>query len=140
MRADDFRLRSGAWRILGGERVHICVRAELPQPARTMIDAIKKTLLAGIGAAVITKEKAEAALHDLVKQGKISTADARIMADKIAEQGRREFEDMSGRLNDRLREFVHHTDQNFRTRIDLLEDRVRRLEEKLADSPPSSNP
>ena len=105
-----------------------------------MIDAIKKTLLAGIGAAVITKEKAEAALHDLVKQGKISTGDARIMADKIAEQGRREFEDMSGKLNDRLRELLNHTDQNFRTRIDLLEDRVRRLEEKLAGEPPSLHP
>jgi polyhydroxyalkanoate synthesis regulator phasin len=105
-----------------------------------MIDAIKKTLLAGIGAAVITKEKAEAALNDLVKQGKISTADARIMADKIAEQGRREFDDMSGKLNERLRDFLNHTDQNFRTRIDLLEDRIRRLEEKLAGTPPPSNP
>jgi polyhydroxyalkanoate synthesis regulator phasin len=47
-----------------------------------MIDVIKKTLLAGVGAAVVTKEKAEAALEDFVRQGKVSSADARIMAEK----------------------------------------------------------
>jgi polyhydroxyalkanoate synthesis regulator phasin len=100
-----------------------------------MIDAIKKTLLAGVGAAVITKEKAEAALNDLVKQGKISTADARIIAEKIAEQGRREFEDLSGRLNEKIREVLHHSDQKMQSRLDALEDRVRKLEEKTADAP-----
>ena len=98
-----------------------------------MIDAIKKTLLAGVGAAVITKEKAEAALNDLVKQGKISTADARIIAEKIAEQGRREFEDLSGRLNDKIRDVLSHSDQRMQARLDALEDRVRKLEEKTAD-------
>ena len=37
------------------------------------MDAIRKTFLAGVGAAVITKEKAEAVLGELVKQGKINT-------------------------------------------------------------------
>ena len=50
-----------------------------------MIDLIKKTLLAGVGAAIVTKEKAEHALQDYVKQGKVSAADARAMAERIAE-------------------------------------------------------
>jgi polyhydroxyalkanoate synthesis regulator phasin len=101
-----------------------------------MIEAIKKTLLAGLGAAVITKEKAEAALNDLVKQGKISTADARIMAEKIAEQGRREFDEMSNKMNDRIREMLHSTDRKYEARINGLEDRIRQLEERLASAPP----
>lgn len=96
-----------------------------------MIDAIKKTLLAGLGAAVITKEKTEAALGELVKQGKINTADARIMADKIVEQGRREFEEMANRV----REMANHSDSKVQARIDALEDRIRELEAKMAAAP-----
>ncbi len=104
-----------------------------------MIDAIKKTLLAGVGAAIITKEKAETALDDLVKQGKITTADARVMAEKIAEQGRKEFEDLSAKLGDKVREVIHHNDHKFQTRIDALEDRVRHLEARMASTPPFSD-
>ena len=101
-----------------------------------MIDTIKKALLAGVGAAVITKERAESALGDLVKQGKISTGDARIMAEKIVEQGRREFDEMGGRLNEKFHELVNTADSNAQSRINALEDRVRQLEEKLAAPPP----
>ena len=41
-----------------------------------MIDLIKKSVMAGIGAAVVTKEKVEEALEDFVRQGKLSAADA----------------------------------------------------------------
>jgi polyhydroxyalkanoate synthesis regulator phasin len=97
-----------------------------------MMDAIRKTLLAGLGAAVITKEKAEAVLSDLVKQGKINSADARIMADKIVEQGRREFDEMGGKVRD----FVRQSDSKVQARIDGLEDRIRELEAKMAATPP----
>ena len=36
-----------------------------------MIDLMKKTLLAGIGATIITKEKVEEALQDYIRQGKV---------------------------------------------------------------------
>jgi polyhydroxyalkanoate synthesis regulator phasin len=101
-----------------------------------MIDTIKKALLAGVGAAVITKEKVESALDDLVKQGKLSTGDAHIMAEKIAEQGRREFDEMGGKLNEKIHDLVKTSDSNAQTRMNALEDRVRQLEERLAAPPP----
>lgn len=51
-----------------------------------MIETIKKTLLAGVGAAVITKEKVQDALEDYVRQGKLKAEDAKIIAEKIAER------------------------------------------------------
>ena len=54
-----------------------------------MIDLIKKTLLAGVGAAVVTKDRLEKTMDEFVREGKVSAGDARIMAEKIAEQGRR---------------------------------------------------
>lgn len=103
-----------------------------------MIDAFKKTLLAGLGAAVITKEKTEAALDDLVRQGKISTADARIMAEKIAEQGRHEFEELSARLSEKFKELAQRSDHKLLARIEVLEARVRSLEERLEVARPPS--
>ena len=101
-----------------------------------MIDLIKKTLLAGVGAAVITKEKLEDTLDDFVRQGKVQAADARIIADKIAEQGRKEFDDASRAIGAKLHEMFDRRDQQTEARLAELEARVRSLEEKLA-TPPS---
>lgn len=93
-----------------------------------MIDIIKKTLLAGVGAAIVTKEKVEAALDEFVKQGKVSSAEARAMADKIAADGRREFDILSNELNEKLRDFVSRRDHTVQDRLAALEARVAALE------------
>jgi polyhydroxyalkanoate synthesis regulator phasin len=95
-----------------------------------MMDVIKKTLLAGVGAAVITKEKVEAALDEFVKQGKVSSGEARAMAEKIAADGRREFETMSKQLNDLLREGLMREDKKTQDRIQALEARIAALEQR----------
>ncbi len=100
-----------------------------------MIDLIKKSLLAGVGAAVFTKEKVEEVLADYVREGKVTSADARVMAEKIAEQGRREFEELSTRLGGKLKDLVASADATTQARIASLESRVRVLEEKLTPPP-----
>jgi polyhydroxyalkanoate synthesis regulator phasin len=97
-----------------------------------MIDLIKKTLLAGVGATIITKEKVEEAMQDYIRQGKVSAGDARLMADKIAEQGRKEFEDMSAELVAKFKELAEKSDFTHKARIEALEVRVRKLEQALA--------
>ena len=97
-----------------------------------MIDLIKKTLLAGVGATIITKEKVEEAMQDYIRQGKVSAGDARLMADKIAEQGRKEFEEMSAELAAKFRELAEKADFSHKARIETLEARVRKLEQASA--------
>jgi len=117
-----------------------------------MIDVIKKTLLAGIGAAVITKDKVESALSEFVQQGKVSSTEARAMAEKIADQGRREFDTMSHELSEKLRERFSGYDRTAQQRIDFLEARIAVLEKAagvvsetgtmatMTPPPPSSPP
>ena len=100
-----------------------------------MIDLIKKTLLAGVGAAVVTKEKVEDTLDVYVRQGKVKAEDARIIADKIAEQGRKEFEDVSRTLAAKLVEVVSSGGEKPDARVAALEQRIRDLEAKLATPP-----
>lgn len=97
-----------------------------------MIDIIKKTVLAGVGAAVLTKEKVENALGDFVKQGKVSASEAREMAEKIADDGRREFDTLSHQLSEKLRDTFAGIDQRAQQRLDALEARVAALERAAA--------
>ena len=95
-----------------------------------MIETFKKTLLAGLGAAMVTKDKIQAGLDDFVKQGKVSAADARAIAEKLAEQGRREFDETSVKLGDKVRELIGSMDHKYHARIEALEARVAALEGK----------
>ena len=95
-----------------------------------MIETIKKTLLAGVGAAVITKEKLEASLGDLIKQGKITAEEAKELAEKISRDGRAEFETMSRQLGDRVGELLSRDAEQTKAQLAALEARVRALEEK----------
>lgn len=100
-----------------------------------MIDLLKKSLLAGVGAAVVTKEKVESALDDFVKQGKVTAGDAKIMAEKIADQGRREFDEVVADLNARLKGTLDRKDSETLERLTTLETRVAVLEQKFAEPP-----
>lgn len=99
-----------------------------------MIDLLKKTLLAGVGAAVVTKDRIEASLDEFVRQGKINAADARIMAEKIAEQGRKEFDDVAAEINSRFASMLDRNGAEFRVRLAAIEERVRILETRLQET------
>jgi polyhydroxyalkanoate synthesis regulator phasin len=96
-----------------------------------MIDLIKKTVLAGIGATVVTKEKIEAALQDLVKQGKVSTDEAKVLAAKLAEDGRKEWETTSHDLGERIRDLLAKADYARKSEVTALAQRIQSLEEKV---------
>ncbi len=93
-----------------------------------MIDSIKKTMLAGIGAAIITKDKVESTLSDFVDQGKVSAADAKSMAEKVAEDGRKEFDEVSDQLNAKLKAMLAKLNEDTREQVAALEARVTALE------------
>lgn len=103
-----------------------------------MIDLLKKTILAGVGAAVITKDKVEGTLDDFVRQGKVNAGDAKIMAEKIAEQGRKEFDELAADLNERIATVLDRKTTDHEARIAALEERIRVLEEANAE-PPTRN-
>jgi len=95
-----------------------------------MFEAIKKTLLAGVGAAVITKDKADEVIGDFVKRGKVNAADARAMAHQLAKQGRAEFKSVSRDIEKQVKELVTVNDTVARARIAELEARLAALEKK----------
>jgi polyhydroxyalkanoate synthesis regulator phasin len=105
----------------------------------TIIETFKKTLLAGLGAAVVTKDKVQEGLEDLVKQGKITANEAQSIAERVAADGKKEFEHASKRLGDKVKEVMSYADTKHLPRIEALEKRVAALERKLAEKSPKSH-
>ncbi len=55
-----------------------------------MIELVKKTMLAGVGLAVVTKDKILESLNEYVEKGKLTQEEAAAMSDKIVDEGRNE--------------------------------------------------
>jgi len=79
----------------------------------------------------LTKEKAEEALGELVDKGKLSATEAKETAEKIAEDGKREFESATTQLQERFDELLSKAGFNQSKRIDELETKVADLEARL---------
>jgi polyhydroxyalkanoate synthesis regulator phasin len=98
-----------------------------------MIDAIKKAMLAGVGAAVLTAEKAEEALSEWVEKGRLTADEARAMATRIAEQGKVEFEKSSRDLQQAVKELLEKAGVGQKDRFDAVEKRLLALEIEVAN-------
>jgi polyhydroxyalkanoate synthesis regulator phasin len=98
-----------------------------------MIDTIKKAMLAGIGAAVVTTEKMEEALSELVEKGKLSAEDAKTTASKLADDGRREFDKASEDLQSTFKDLMEKAGMGQNEKIKSLEKRLLALEVEVAN-------
>ncbi len=95
-----------------------------------MIEFIKKTMLAGIGATVVTKEAVEKQLQELVDKGKITTEEAKSTAEKITDQGREEYAKVKTDTEHFIEELLQRGNLITRSQFEELNARVAALEAK----------
>jgi polyhydroxyalkanoate synthesis regulator phasin len=100
-----------------------------------MLEFIKKGILVGIGAAVVTKEKIQEATRNLVKEGKISTDEAEKLADDLLKSGEREVDEMSSKISEAMKRWTDNFEvvrkkefQELNARLEVLEQKVTSLE------------
>jgi polyhydroxyalkanoate synthesis regulator phasin len=98
-----------------------------------MIEALKKAMLAGLGAAVITKEKAEEALSDWVRQGKVTADEAREMVARLTEQGKHEFEKAAQDVQRSVKDLLEQAGIGQKSKLDSIEKRLLAVEIELAN-------
>jgi len=67
---------------------------------------LKDLLYAGIGAAVVMKEKVEEEVKKLEEQGKIKTTDAKSFLESIEKKGQEEHERVKEELKTALKEVI----------------------------------
>ncbi len=95
-----------------------------------MIENIKKAVYAGIGATLVTKDKVEDILNEFVDKGKINSKEASELAEKIAEQSKKEFSDATDNLNNMLEGVLQKANFATQTQLKELEERIKQLEGK----------
>lgn len=101
-----------------------------------MIDLIKKTLLTGVGLAVMTKDKVQELGEDLVTQAKLSENEGRAFVDDLVKQSetaRSEFETRVSAVVKKVIDGMNlvHKDEiaTLQARIDELSARVAKCEQ-----------
>ena len=100
-----------------------------------MLDTIKKTILTGVGAAIVTSEKVQSAFSDLVAQGKVTAEDARTLAERISADGKREFERESVKVSEQVHSLIQRGNEATQQRLAALERKLKSMQRKPATKP-----
>ncbi len=97
-----------------------------------MFEMIRRSLLASLGAAVVTKEKVEEATRRFVDEGKISREEAERLANELVESGQHQLDDIQEKITDTVRKGLDTFDIGSKKEFQELKERVDELEKRLA--------
>src|SRR4051812_375417 len=104
-----------------------------------MFEIIKRTLLTGVGLAVMTKEKVEELGKELASQAKLSEAEGKEFVDHLLSQSETARKDFETRLNPAVQKAVSGLTLASRDEVAKLSAKVEELTTKLqgggADKP-----
>ena len=95
------------------------------------MDLIKKGLLAGLGATVVTRDLIGDATSQFVKDGKLSAEEARRLADSLIESGRQSWESVEQEARETMQKAVDSMGVAQKSDLDALQVRVALLEQQL---------
>lgn len=96
-----------------------------------MKELIKDTLLVGLGAALLTREKIEDGLRRFVDEGRISSEEAKRTAESIFEKGESELRSVQEQMQNFFGSKLHGLDLAARSDLEDLSKRYHELETQL---------
>lgn len=96
-----------------------------------MLEDIRKGLMAGLGAVVLTREKIETICRKLVEEAKISKEDAQKLADELFHAGERQWEEIDKILKNALRGAMNSLDIGSYNDLKLLKSKVDNIEKRV---------
>jgi polyhydroxyalkanoate synthesis regulator phasin len=99
-----------------------------------MLELMKKGLMAGIGAVVLTTEKVQETIRKLVEEGKITTEEGEKLAQDLVKTGQRQWEEISAAIVDRTKKWPESVEIVKRGEFEGLKSRVETLEQRLAET------
>ena len=96
-------------------------------------------MFAGLGLAVVTKEKVLESLDELVEKGKLTREEATEMSDKIVEEGQAETEKAKVEASKLFNQMLHRANVVTKDQYDALAARMTELEGRLHKEFPNNN-
>ncbi len=96
-----------------------------------MFELIKKSFLASLGAAVLTKEKITKATQKLVDEGKISKDEAEKLSQELIESGQKQWEEIQANITDAAKKVIENLDIVTKKDFQELNEKVEDLQKQL---------
>jgi polyhydroxyalkanoate synthesis regulator phasin len=96
----------------------------------SLADLARKVLLAGIGAAVLAQEEADAFIQRLIEKGEIAEKDGRVLMQDLREKRTRKVE---GLLDKRITSIVNRMDIPTKEDFDLLSEKISEISKKIEE-------
>jgi len=96
-----------------------------------MLEEVRKNLLAGLGAVLLTKDKIEEITRRLVNEARLSREDADRLADELYQAGQRQWASMETSIKDAVRKTLYSMDIGSRQEIDKLKAKVDNLQKRV---------
>lgn len=103
-----------------------------------MIDLIKKTMLTGVGLAVMTKDKVEELGRDLVEQAKLSENEGREFVDNLMKQSETARDEFETRVDSLVKKAVDRLNLAHKDEVAQLHARIETLESEVRSHKGSS--
>ncbi len=97
-----------------------------------VLELIRTTVLAGLGAGVITKEKAEQVMDRLVDEGKVTADEAKQLVNDLLESGSRQWQEVQDGLNNTVRQALDAMDLPRKPEVAELARRLEKAEQRIA--------
>ncbi|WP_373499860.1 phasin family protein [Desulfococcus sp.] len=97
-----------------------------------MIEEIKKGLMTGIGAVLLTKEKIEESVDKLVKESKIKEEDARKLVEDLAGTGQKQATKIEKDVGDVFKKALSGMNVARKDEIDDLRRQIEAMEVRLS--------
>lgn len=102
---------------------------------------LKKNLLTGIGAVLLTKKKIEEITRQWVDEARLSREDADRLADELLQAGRKQWTSIEAVIKDTVRRILSSMDVGSRRKLEELNAKVSNLQKRveLLEDTPDSN-
>ena len=100
-----------------------------------MLELFKKTMLAGVGFAAITKEKAEQMAKEFIEKSEMTEKEGKKFVEELLNKSERVRVDMESKINDMIQASL--TKMNIATQKDIarLEAQIKRMSAKQTKPP-----
>ncbi len=98
-----------------------------------MLDIIKKSIYLGLGAASVTKEKAESLIDELIEKGQLAKEEKSKAIKEVMDKIEKEEKEIVKKIKTVVKEAADTVGVATQKDIDSLKKRVKELESKLAE-------
>jgi len=96
-----------------------------------MLEEIRKNLMAGLGAVLLTKDKIEEITRRWVDEARLSREDAERLADELYRAGQPQWSAVESFIKDAVRRTLSSMDIASRRKLETLRDKVSNLQKRV---------